>query len=160
MRTLLIVLLIICTGCRSSQKTIETVIQKQKEYVYREKKDTLFMFEPAPEKSQNEQIVIKDSTYTSYVETSLAFSNAVFEEGKLTHYIKNKSNIPIQVPNALEIIHKTDTLYTFVNVDNIVEKEKYRFANQFFYTAGVLSSILFIIVIILYIFKTKSEWIQ
>lgn len=111
------------------------------------------MFEPAPEKSQIDQIVRCDSTYTSFVETSLAFSSAIFKNGVLKHDIENKSSIPIKVPNAVEIIHKTDTLYTFVNVDNVIEKEKYRFGNQFFYTAGILATILLIIVLILSAFK-------
>lgn len=168
MRTLLIALLIICTGCRSSKKQNKEVVDLKYKFEKTDfsfiRKDTIVDFRPSKQ-SQRNSIALSDTLYKdsgldsdiSRLETQYAISTAQILNGKLIHTIENKDSIPqkivyIEKKSTSSDIDKTDKNST---ESKVIEKE--RFGEEFFYFAGVLASILFCIVIFLSLFRLKVK---
>lgn len=168
MRTLLIALLIICSGCRVSKEQNREVIDLKYKFEKTDfsfiRKDTIIDFRPSKQEQRN-SITLSDknsqckdsclSSDISTLETEYTVSTAQIVNGKLVHTIENKDSIPqriiyIEKESKASSIDKSDKNNTETKV---VEKE--RFGEEFFYLAGVLASLLFFIVIILYILKFK-----
>lgn len=160
----LIIFLMACvtlTACNTIKKTIEqqrtsekTNTSRQVDYI--EKKDTTFNFRPQPEKSQNRLL-----TDTSFLETSLAWSVARYQNGILLHNIQNKPFVPVRVPAAIQI-HWHDSRDSVRNdeyllLEQTVTKEKYRFLNPFFYYSGCIAWGIIIIITSLKIWKTYKR---
>lgn len=147
-----ILLLFTVVGCRTVSKLQEKENNTEKKHekterVYIEKKDTVFLFKPAPERSTSS---VSDS---SYLETSLAFSIAKIRNGNLFHEIENKKEIPIRVPAAINLttVFITDTVAEQEFLINTETKtiERFRFLNAFFYYSGWISWIICLIIILL-----------
>lgn len=141
MKYFLICIVLLILSCNrvkdlTTKTTVSETSHDSKESTYIEKKDTTFNYRPAPEKSQN-----KLTADSSFLETSLAFSWAIWCNGVLSHNIENKPTIPIRVPAMINfktlIIRDTVTEYLELTDDHTVTVEKFRFLNAFFYYSGI-----------------------
>lgn len=157
MKCWILLIAILLAGCSrvkdlTERNTLVDISHRSQESTYAEKKDTTFNYHPAPEKSQN-----RYTTDSSYLETSLAWSAAKWENGILSHTIRNKPVIPIRVPAMVQIYTRVvrDTVAEYLELtdEHTITVEKFRFMNAFFYYTGIAVWFAIIILITIKLWK-------
>lgn len=153
MKWLLIIVIltaVCCSRLKEVVKQTSNTINDRQESTYIEKKDTTFIYQPIPERSQN-----RYTADSSYLETSLAWSSAQWKDGILSHTIENKPSIPIRVPTMINLQTRiiSDTTVDYLEFTNTVTREKYRFLNPFFYHSGITAWLILITLITLKLWK-------
>lgn len=161
MKWILIIAILAVAACSrtkdlSVKQTVSSTSHNRQVSTYIEKKDTTFDYHPDPERSQN-----RYSADSSHLETSLAWSTAIWNDGILSHTIENKPSVPIRVPAMInlrtQIIRDTTVEYIELTDTHNITREKYRFLNPLFYYSGIAAWLLLIILTTLKLWKQYRQ---